>query len=283
VFAGCSHEDGHNKSFVAFLKRVFEVTNPELALIEYDNKYVKELSERYKTVNKCNFSEKELVFYLGNKYSVDILGMDMPRSKNVGVFTGEIDGKAELAIFSWFLILIQQKYSKMLKKKHYSKIQKFDIERDLFLKEIFGNGWLSPLGKELKKTCSLKKVKLHECFDMLVFNMYNKYVKKTRRIATVKASLSDSTFLDPAKARRTNIGKKLLFWNACREAEMINTCINQLKTHDSIIAIAGNSHVIRARDHLFKELDKDFGNAQYAYLDKRLLKKLSKDSDYLFE
>ena len=46
---------------------------------------------------------------------------------------------------------------------------------------------------------------------------------------------------------------------------MINECVSKLKKHDSVIAIAGNVHVIHAREALHKELIENFSNVKMSY------------------
>lgn len=266
VFIGCSHRDGHNKNFIRFIKNVIDNTKPTLAMVEYDDNYIYEISKNCKRLPKNLFSEKELVFSLANEYKYKVYGMDIERSKNIDVFTDKyIDGSKELAIFAWFLILMQQ-YRKQNKKKKYGRILRYEIYRNMFLSDILAESWLSVLGVWLKQIfLARKQDNIEECLDDIIFRMYGENIKKGMNLSNVKSKLIRTDFLGINMPPKHRIEEKFLYWNAFREASMINACVSQLKKHDSVIAIAGNTHVIRAREVLHKELIENFSNVKMSY------------------
>ena len=267
VLIGCSHKDGHSKDFIKFIKDVIGGTEPALAMIEYDNEHIYEISKNCKHFPKSLFSEKELVFSLAREFGYKIYGMDIERSKNIGVFTDKyIEGSKELALFAWFLILTQQEYRKRSKNKRYRGISRYEAYRSMFLSDILSDGWLSVLGAWLKEMCAARKHgSVEECLDDIIFRMYGENVKSGVELSKVMSTVVRVNLLGINMPPKYKIGEKFLYWNAFREANMINVCVSQLKKHDSVIVISGNVHVIRAREALHKELKENFGNVRMSY------------------
>ncbi len=193
--------------------------------------------------------------------------MDIERSKNIGVFTDKyIEGSKELALFAWFLILTQQEYRKRSKNKRYRGISRYEAYRSMFLSDILSDGWLSVLGAWLKEMCAARKQgSVEECLDDIIFRMYGENVKSGVELSKVMSTVVRVNLLGINMPPKYKIGEKFLYWNAFREANMINVCVSQLKKHDSVIVISGNVHVIRAREALHKELKENFGNVRMSY------------------
>jgi hypothetical protein len=136
----------------------------------------------------------------------------------------------------------------------------------MFLSDILAESWLSVLGVWLKQIfLARKQDNIEECLDDIIFRIYGENIKKGMNLSNVKSKLIRTDFLSINMPPKHRIEEKFLYWNAFREASMINACVSQLKKHDSVIAIAGNTHVIRAREVLHKELIGNFSNVKMSY------------------
>ena len=136
----------------------------------------------------------------------------------------------------------------------------------MFLSDILSESLLSVLGVWLKQIfLARKQDSIEKCLDDIIFRMYGENIKNDMNLSNVKSKLIRTDFLGINMPPKHRIEEEFLYWNAFREASMINACVSQLKKHDSVIAISGNIHVIRAREALHKELIRNFSNVKMSY------------------
>lgn len=96
--------------------------------------------------------------------------------------------------------------------------------------------------------------------DLIIKKMAKKYISNKPVLWLLENERApEAPYGTWSESRKYEINKVSAYLSSYRNASMINECIDKLKHHNKVFAIAGLGHIDLVRDILAKEIKKEFG------------------------
>ncbi|MEM3408151.1 MAG: hypothetical protein QXT40_01385 [Candidatus Micrarchaeia archaeon] len=278
VFVGTVHHP--TKEGISVLKEIIETTKPNMLLIE------KPINTPYEQIvsmiqkNNDKWSDMQWATCFAKENSIKIKGMDIidrfkPFTSASPLWQTKYEGvKAGLLFFA--IAYMQNPKRRAVKELKYADL--FDLALfDIIQEFMLGSGrfnqykrlFLSSIKKEDSKTIFTS---LKSCLE----DVATKYISNEPMPKLLQRYLDISQpypFVTKYK-----INKVHAWWDAHRNATMIDSCIDALRETDSVVAVAGWGHIFTLRDVLREELEKRYGKIQmFSWKDKESRGRKRKD------
>lgn len=255
VFIGGVHV-GTGDPFIDFLKNVFDMVNPEFLLLERPRSDSEEnLSAPIQKLPKAAWREPDWAMHFAKESKIHFAGMDITFEEFFIPFAGLGEERMKMSVFFWFLL----QYYAIRPTRSISSEDAYQLAKSQVVTDfVMPAGRFFPfLNKEFMEMCRKSSAStIHGVLDEVFKAMTDKYVEKASLL-----SLIDKTHLSAPYPFNNSyeLNKIGALWTAYRDKLMIDACINALRKHDRVLALAGNGHIQEARVLLEKEIEKNFG------------------------
>lgn len=260
LFIGAEHTYGTNNLFLNFLKKEFKRFAPDYVLIEIskdlDNKIL--LSTLQKIKHRWN--ERDWTIYLAEKYKISIDGMD---AKMHNMFKPFLNSKygIELGILHWFILYYTEEKRGQIGQELKNQKDIYEFSKFRLLQGFFYDlGFLNSFKKDLisLKNRKYKSYSYLEMMDLIIKKMAKEYISNKPVLWLLENERAlEAPYGTWSESRKYEINKVNAYLSSYRNASMINECIDKLKHHNRVFAIAGSGHIDLVRDILAKEIKKE--------------------------
>lgn len=259
VFVGGLHTLGPHY-YIKFLTNLLNNQNPDIILVEEQkSSNPKRRQENIKNKDKKNWTEVDWLYNWGAEHSVMVYGMEMKSKDYLKPFMEE--GGIKLVLFVSVIHRFKNSYITPHDRK-LSNLEYYDLAVESTERDLFSNNLRSQLRPfirhflKLKRTPEYKELTNKDMIRKVIEEEMIKYVSKGE-VADLLDDHEISTPYPFSNKYKTN--KIWTKWDVERDYTMIQSCIEELKIYNHVVAVAGSAHIQRFRNFLGDAIKEEFG------------------------